>query len=122
MLVLPAVSLLKMYKNVIQQRPGIKMDNLNWMRSEEANQQGIPKAGWRGGLAIDEMQVQDDVQIVRKGASWELLGFKDVGHTGNLITKLEQTEVLTSTHSLQYVSGGQLHFMQRGMQVHMNFT
>ena len=52
------------------------------------------------------MQVQDDVQIVRKGSSWELLGFKDVGHTGNLITKLEKKEVLMATHSLQYVFNG----------------
>ena len=57
------------------------------MRKEDKHQ-NIPAAGWRGGLCLDKMQVQDDVQIVRSGASWERVVFIDVGSTANKIEEL----------------------------------
>ena len=86
-LVLPSTQLLSLYKNVLQQKPGIIPANLEWMRGE-AVRQNVPAAGWRGGLTLDEMQVQDDIQIVQKGQSWKLIGFVDVGTTANRLEEL----------------------------------
>ena len=37
-------------------------ENLVWMR-KEADRQNIPASGRRGGIQLDEMQIQDDLQV-----------------------------------------------------------
>lgn len=62
---LPSGRLLRYYKNSVSQPPGLNKDNLRWMYSE-AKRQNIPPSGWHGGIVIDEMQVQDDLQVRNK--------------------------------------------------------
>ena len=72
MLVLPSESLLRMYKNCVKQKPGLCDDNLIWME-REAERQNVSAFGKHGGLVIDEMSIQDDLQKVRKGMRGVLL-------------------------------------------------
>ena len=62
LLVLPSGRLLQYYKNSVKQTPGFNSDNLHWMW-KEAKDQGIPTCGWHGGIVIDEMQIQEDIQV-----------------------------------------------------------
>ena len=107
MLVLPSESLLRMYKNCIKQKPGINQDNLTWM-AKEAERQKVGKFGKRGGLVIDEMSIQDELSIVRKGDAWTIVGGVDMGDTNNTISiitnKQKKTEL--ATHCLQYIFHG----------------
>ena len=104
-LILPSTRLLQYYKNIVQQRPGVNEENIKWMRSE-ALKQGVPDAGWHGGVSIDEMQVQDDLQIVKRGSGWHLVGFVDMGDLGNKLEKFNRSGLPLATHSLQYVFAG----------------
>lgn len=61
-LILPSGRLLRYYKNSVSQQPGFVNENLQWML-KEADRKGIPASGRRGGLQLDEMQIQDDLQV-----------------------------------------------------------
>ena len=50
------------YKNCMDQRPGFQADNLEWMVLE-ADRQSLCPSGRHGGLLIDEISVQDDIQV-----------------------------------------------------------
>ena len=104
-LILPSTRLLAYYKNFAPQHPGVIQENLEWMRCE-AQRQGVPSAGMRGDLCIDEMSVQDDVQILRSGKKWKLVGFVDVGKTANQLEKIVNKSASMATHALQYVFSG----------------
>ena len=56
---LPSESLLKKYKNCIDQKPGINHNTLKWLY-DESNRLGTEK---HGGLILDEMAVQEDLQV-----------------------------------------------------------
>ena len=107
MLVLPSESLLRMYKNCIKQKPGVNEENITWMKTE-AERQNVSDFGRRGGLVIDEMSIQDDLQIVRKGEAWSIVGGVDMGETNNTISiitnKGSKTEL--ATHCLQFIFHG----------------
>lgn len=62
MLILPSGRLLTYYKNFVDQRPGFNSDNLVWM-SKEADRRNVTSFGRRGGLLLDEMQIQEDLQV-----------------------------------------------------------
>lgn len=107
MLILPTERLLRMYKNCVKQKPGINSDNFQWM-NKEATKQNLSQFAKRGGIVIDEMSLQDDIQIVRKGDAWSLVGAVDMGETNNniaVITKKEK-RVQLATHSLQFIFHG----------------
>ena len=107
MLVLPSESLLRMYKNCIKQKPGINEDNMIWMQ-KEAKSQNINDFGKRGGLVIDEMSLQDELQIVRHGDAWSVVGGVDMGDTNNIISTItnKQKKMELATHSLQFLFHG----------------
>ena len=107
LLVLPSGRLLSYYKNVVKQTPGYNSQNLNWMRTEALNKK-VPEGGWRGGLCIDEMQIQDDLQVVRCGDSWKIVGAVDVGDPCNDVEIIinKKKEVKLATHILQIVYNG----------------
>ena len=104
MLILPSDRTLRYYKNIVDQKPGLNRDNLTWMY-KEAQRQKISKSGLRGGLIIDEMSVQDDIKVVRRGDLWNLIGATDVGHTCNNINILikQGKNVEMASHVLQLV-------------------
>lgn len=107
MLVLPSESLLRMYKNCIKQKPGVNEENLTWMK-KEAERQNVSDFGRRGGLVIDEMSIQDDLQIVRKGEAWSIVGGVDMGETNNDISIItnEGSKTELATHCLQFIFHG----------------
>ena len=107
MLVLPSKRLLQFYKNTVRQTPGFNQENLTWM-TKEATAQNISDFGRHGGLVIDEMTIQDDLVIERRGDTWHLVGVLEMGETNNNIEILcKQTKkVQLATHALQFVFHG----------------
>ena len=82
-LVLPSKSLLVLYKNSIKQKPGFDEEVFHWMHME-ANRQSLPQGERYGGIVFDEMAIQTDIEIDKKGDIVELTGFTDYGKEGNL--------------------------------------
>ena len=107
MLILPTERLLRMFDNCIKQKPGINSDNFQWM-TKEATKQNLSQFAKRDGIKIDEMSRQDDIQIVRKGDAWSLVGAVDMGDTTNDIAVITNKEkrVQLATHCLQFIFHG----------------
>jgi hypothetical protein len=47
----------------------------------EAKRLKIPTEGWTGGIVIDEMSIQEDLQICKSGDGIEVV---DLGEEGNI--------------------------------------
>lgn len=104
---LPSKSTLIYYKNGVKQTPGINNDNLTWMK-KEAELQSVSTFGHRGGLLLDEMSIQDDIEILRKGDAWDLVDAVDMGQTNNVINVVSSNkkDVKLATHCLQFTFHG----------------
>ena len=104
---LPSESLLGRYKNAIIQKPGIINDMMYWMHSE-AKAQNLTIDGYYGGLILDEMAIQEDLQIVRMKNESKLVGLSesgvDVKHMNVLNTGKQDCEL--ANHVLQYLFSG----------------
>ena len=61
---LPSGRLLSMYKNTVQQAPGLQEEVFKWMH-DEAQRLALSNADRQGGIVIDEMAIQPDLQMVR---------------------------------------------------------
>lgn len=59
---------------------------------KEAVRQQVSHFGMNGGIIIDEISIQDDLVIQKKGDSWNLVGFVDMDTTNNNIAILCQGE------------------------------
>lgn len=72
---------------------------------KEAERQNINMFGKRGGLLFDEMSIQDELQILRKGDAWTIVGAVDMGKTNNVISIVTSgtKKVELATHCLQFV-------------------
>ena len=107
LLVLPTERLLKYYKNMVKQKPGFNADNLDWMK-KEAERKKICDFGLHGRLLIDEMTIQDDLVITKKGDNWDIIGMVDMGDTNNTIREVinGSKEVEMATHILQFIFHG----------------
>jgi hypothetical protein len=46
----------------------------------EAKRLKIPTEGWTGGIVIDEMSIQEDLQICKSGDGIEIVGLVDEFH------------------------------------------
>ncbi|XP_071111146.1 uncharacterized protein [Haliotis cracherodii] len=97
-LVLPSISTLSRYKNVVEQHAGTNNDVFKWMYMEACSR-NLPKHGYYGGLVLDEMSIQEDLQIVKKGGQIKLVGFPDIVKSSNGDTSF-------ANHVLQYVFHG----------------
>ena len=65
----------------------------------------IPENGRVGGIILDEMSIQQDIQINKSGEVVEIVGFEDIGSEGNAcntLRKVKQEKEL-GTHVLQFV-------------------
>lgn len=107
LLVLPSPSLLVLYKNSVHQKVGFQKKMFEWMH-QEAKRLEIPKEGWIGGVIIDEMAIQEDLQIMKNGDAVELEGFVDLGPEGNTCKTLRtgKNEKQLGNHVLQFVFVG----------------
>ena len=74
---LPSESLLQRYKNFVQQKPGINKDMLKWLY-DESNRLETEK---NGGLILDEMTIQEDLQITRQEGEIRIEGLVNLGKT-----------------------------------------
>jgi hypothetical protein len=91
----------------VPQAPGIVDENFQWM-VKEADKKGIKEHGKRGGILIDEMTIHDDLQIIKKGDSWSIVGAVDMGDMNNKIDIIINNErkAKMATHCLQYIFHG----------------
>jgi hypothetical protein len=124
MLVLPCPSTLVLYKNKIKHEVGFDDNVLKWMHCEAVRKE-IHHDGWIGGIVIDEMSIQSDLQLSKNGDVVELCGLSDVGEEGNASTVLRtgKNEKSIGTHVLQFVFLGITgfrfpfaHFITNGIQ------
>lgn len=101
---LPSQRVLQYHKNKVQQSTGINHDNLKWMYSESKKLQLGPD-NLNGGLLLDEMSVQKDLQIVRRNKGWQIVGAVDLGTITNSLDKItaKKEDVQLATHCLQYL-------------------
>ena len=78
MVVLPSGRLLQMYKNCIRQNPGMNHEVFDLMQ-KEALKWKIPASGYRGGIMLDEMSIQEDLQLKEENGLMKLVGLVDLG-------------------------------------------
>ena len=104
---LPSESLLQRYKNAVHQRSGIFHDMMSWM-SSEAKSQSLPMSGYYGGLILDEMAIQEDLQIVNTKNETKFIGLSDSGTHIKEMQKLNsgKVECELANHVLQFVFSG----------------
>ena len=109
--VLPSQRLLRQYKNQVTQEAGISKEILKWM-CQIAKNQNICKEGYEGGLLIDEMAIQEDLQFQRRGEDYELIGFSEtVQEAKSMSTILTKRETVSlANHVLQLVFLGNTGF------------
>lgn len=103
-LILPSPSLLILYKNSVHQQVGFHTEIFKWMHTE-AKRLKIPTEGWTGGIVIDEMSIQEDLQICKSGDGIEIVGLVDLGEEGNICKTLRvgKKEKQLGNHVCQFV-------------------
>jgi hypothetical protein len=123
-LVLPSPSTLVLYKNRVKQQVGFDDDVFRWM-FQEAKRRNITEEGWTGGIILDEMTIQSDIQISKTGDLVELSGFVETGDEGNIchVIRTGKNDETIGTHALQLIflgiSGFRFpfaHFITDGIQ------
>jgi hypothetical protein len=70
--------LINIYKNAVQQRPGIVYNTMVWM-NREANRQKTPVEGYYVGIILDEMPILKDLQIAHTKSKPTLFGLPENG-------------------------------------------
>ena len=92
-----------MYKNTVQQAPGLQEEVFKWMH-DEAQRLALSNADRQGGIVIDEMAIQPDLQMVRDNDGFKLVGFTvldpEMEAAGIMRRNGENTKEL-ATHVLQ---------------------
>lgn len=79
------------------------MENLEWMR-DEALKQSDDASIFHGFLLVDEMSIQEDLQIVKRGDQWRIVGSVDLGPIAtNLDSYVTSQTVKMATHCLQFL-------------------
>jgi hypothetical protein len=100
------------------------MEIFKWMH-EEALRRKIPPDGWTGGIIIDEMSIQTDIQITKTGDLIELSGLLDIGDEANAlhVIRTGKNDKVIGTHALQMIFLGNsgfrfpfAHFITDGIQ------
>ena len=102
-MVLPSQRLLQIHKNKVHQKPGVNKDLMHWMRTD-AECKNLPPEGYEGGLILDEMSIQPDLQFYCKDGRHHLIGFTDLGEESYLMNSIQngKNEVKLATHVLQF--------------------
>ncbi|CAG2216361.1 unnamed protein product [Mytilus edulis] len=103
-LILPSHNLLQRYKNSVEQKSGINKEILHWM-ANEAKIKNIPPEGYKGGLMIDEMSIQPDLQFRKKNGDIELIGFTECTPDSIVFENMKtgKSDRTLATHVLQLV-------------------
>ena len=77
-LVLPSGRLLQYYKNSVKQEPGLNKEVFELMR-DEAAKRNVHESGRIGGIMLDEMAIQEDLQLKYQNGIMKLVGLIDMG-------------------------------------------
>lgn len=103
-MILPSQRQLQYYKNKVHQKAGVTTDLLHWMKTE-AESKNIPPEGYEGGLALDEMSIQSDLQFYCKDGEYYLTGFTEISEESNFMEQIKsgKQEIKLGTHVLQFV-------------------
>ncbi|CAG2254808.1 unnamed protein product [Mytilus edulis] len=64
-LILPSQQILQIYKGRFHQKAGLNKELLHWMKNEAMHRNLSPE-GYDGGLVLDEMSIQSDLQFYSK--------------------------------------------------------
>lgn len=100
-LILPSSRQIRRYKNRVDQKAGINKDIFQWMKNEAVLLE-IPDDGYEGGLIIDEMSIQEDLQLKRTADGFELIGFVELCEESQFInTLMGHHSFKLATHVLQ---------------------
>ena len=103
---LPSQKLLQRYKNQVDQESDFKKDIpvLHWMRNEAALK-NIPPEGYEGGLIIDEMSIQPDLQFKKRGGDIQLIGFAECTPESLVFDQISsgKKQRILATHALQFL-------------------
>ena len=101
LLVLPSGNTLQLYKNIVDQKPGFHDEMFKWMRSEADTR----KCERRGGIIFDEMSIQENLHLQRKGDGMELIGLMDMGDEASSMRTLrnQQKNIIMANHMLQFI-------------------
>ena len=104
---LPSESTIKVYKHAVQQGPGIVNDMMLWMHNE-AERQNLITEGYYGGIILDEMVIQEDLQIVHTKSDTKLFGLPNSGEDARKMNALSEGkfEWQLANHVQQYVFSG----------------
>lgn len=73
-----------MYKNSVSQKPGLNDDVLQWM-VHEADKLKLDSFGREGGLILDEMAIQEDLQFKITNGVSTLVGLVDLGNDKDMM-------------------------------------
>ena len=81
---------------------------------DRASQEPDTKATFNGFLMFDEMSIQKDLQVQKKGGDWEIIGAVDMGSLVNGLEYLSRKsdEITLATHYFPFIysSFGQFRF------------
>ncbi|CAG2207258.1 unnamed protein product [Mytilus edulis] len=104
---LPSEQMLKIYKNAVRQGPGIIPEMMLWMANEGKRQIKLDE-GYYGGLILDEMAIQEDLQLVNTKECSALFGLSDSGNDVQMMTALNEGKLQShiANHVQQYVFNG----------------
>ena len=105
--IMPSPTTLSLYKNAVEQKPGLNADMFRWML-KEAKRINLREVGYSGGLVLDEMNIQKDLQIVTRRGEWRLVGLKDMGEGSNAMMAMSKNknELSLADHVMQFLFHG----------------
>ena len=71
-------------------------------------EEAIKKGGtstFNGHLLLDEMSIQEDLQVVKRGREWSLVGAVDLGDTVNSLDEMHPDRKMSklATHCFQFM-------------------
>ena len=106
-ILLPSARTLSLYKNCVNQKPGLNLDMLRWMY-KEGQRRELTNVGYTGGLIMDEMNIQKDLQISNRGGDWTMIGFPDLGEGSAAMANMSKNKsnVQLADHVLQFLFHG----------------
>ena len=75
---------------------------------EEAEKLSDESGTFQGLILMDEMSIQKDLQVVKKGKEWHLVGAVDLGQIANDLDDMSKKskEIQMASHYFQYVFVG----------------
>ncbi|KAL9970357.1 hypothetical protein ACROYT_G022715 [Oculina patagonica] len=103
-LYLPSNRTIRYHKNKVEQKPGWDDKMLKWCL-QVAKDNELKDHEFMGGLVIDEMKIQEDIEMVKKNGKHRLVGFVDLGDLHDDMQTLsgQKNGPQLASHVLQFI-------------------